>query len=230
MVSVDDRPLRALRPRELASLAASIYRDSPPFRKLLMTLRPYICPFERLIQCVPEGAAVLDVGCGAGLFLGLLAATGHRFRGVGFDASGSAIREATAMAAQLKAQGGPGELRFEHIDVRAAWPEGTFDVVSIIDVMHHVPLDHRQALLEQAQTALVPGGLLIFKDIGIRPRWRATANRFHDLVLAREWVQYTPLRDVEAWCCSRGLQPLTSETMNRLWYGHELVLFRNGSA
>ena len=195
-----------------------------------MTLRPYICPFERLIECVPDGAAVLDVGCGAGLFLGLLSATGRHFRGVGFDASGSAIREATAMAAQLKKRGGAGELRFECVDVRAAWPEGPFDVVSIIDVMHHVPLGHRQTLLEQARAAIVPGGLLIFKDIGIRPRWRATANRLHDLVLAREWVQYTPLRDVEAWGCSLGLEPLACETMNRLWYGHELMLFRNGSA
>ena len=215
---------RVWRPGELASLAASIYRESPPVRRLLMTLRPHICPFERLIESVPEGAAVLDVGCGAGLFLGLLAATGRRFRGVGFDASATAIREAAAMAALLKVQGNAGELWFEHRDVRSTWPEGPFDVVSIIDVMHHVPLDHRRALLEQARAALRPGGLLIFKDIGDRPRWRATANLLHDLLMTRELVRYTPLREVEAWGRVLAMEPLASERINRLWYGHDLML------
>jgi 2-polyprenyl-3-methyl-5-hydroxy-6-metoxy-1,4-benzoquinol methylase len=226
MVLIDDRQHRMWHPRELASLASSIYRESSPVSRLLMTLRPYICPFERLIEYVPEEANVLDVGCGAGLFLGLLAATGLKFRGTGFDASAGAIRQACTMGAHLKALGAAAVLEFEHRDVRAPWPEGPFDVVSMIDVMHHVPLDHRRSVLERCYSALRPGGLLIYKDIGDRPRWRATANRLHDLVMAREWVHYTPLCDVEAWTKQMGMEVRLSERINRKWYGHDLCLLR----
>jgi 2-polyprenyl-3-methyl-5-hydroxy-6-metoxy-1,4-benzoquinol methylase len=188
-----------------------------------MTLRPYISPFDRLIECVPEGSSVLDVGCGAGLFLGLLAATGRRFSGVGFDASAGAIRAARAMAGRVKDLGFEADLRFEHLDVRAPWPRGPFQVVSIIDVMHHVPLPSRRSVLELARAALQPGGLLIYKDIGDRPRWRAFANCLHDLVMTREWVRYTPLCDVKSWASDLGVEPIGVERINRLWYGHDLM-------
>jgi cyclopropane fatty-acyl-phospholipid synthase-like methyltransferase len=225
MALVEDQH-RFWQPRELAVLAASIYSESPWARKLLMTLRPYICPFDRLIDYIPEGSHVLDVGCGAGLFLGLLAGTGRRFRGVGFDASAGAVREACAMGALLESRGTAAKLKFEHRDVRAGWPEGSFDVVSIIDVMHHVPLDHRRSVIERCHAALAPGGLLIYKDIGHRPRWRATSNRVHDLLMAREWVRYTPLRQVEAWTRELGMEVRHSERINCLWYGHDLCLVR----
>jgi SAM-dependent methyltransferase len=215
------------RPSELASLAWSIYKGAPVANRWLMTLRPYISPFDRLIECVPEECSVLDVGCGAGLFLGLLAATGRRFRGVGFDASKDAIRAARAMAGRLKDLGFEADLQFEQVDVRAPWPEGPFQVVSIIDVMHHVPPPSRQSVLELARASLQPDGLLIYKDIGDRPRWRAIANCLHDLVMTREWVRYTPLQDVKLWAGNLGIEPIDVERINRMWYGHDLMLGRS---
>lgn len=226
MALVQDRRPREWNAGELASLAASIHRESPWVNRLIMGLRPHICPFERLIAYVPEHADVLDIGCGAGLFLGLLAVTGHRFRGVGFDASAGAIRAANTMSALLKSRGIAAELGFQHRDLRAPWPEGPFDVVSLVDVMHHIPLDERRAVLERCHDALRPGGILIYKDIGDRPRWRATANRLHDLVMAREWVHYTPLRDVKTWAGEFGMEVRHSERIDRLWYGHDSCLLR----
>lgn len=226
MVMVDDPKNRAWRPSELSSLSASIYRESPPVPRLLMTLRPFICPFERLIECVPEEATVLDVGCGAGLFLGLLAAAGRQFRGVGFDASSGAIRAACAMADRLRVLGYKADLRFEQIDVRSPWPEGRFDVVSMIDVMHHVALASRHSVLQLARAALRPGGLLIYKDIAENPRWRATANRLHDLLTTREWVRYTPLGDVKDWAQHLDMELRVSESIDRWWYRHDLCVFR----
>jgi 2-polyprenyl-3-methyl-5-hydroxy-6-metoxy-1,4-benzoquinol methylase len=221
---------RRWRPAELSSLASTLYRDGPFVRRLLMSLRPLICPFDELMGRVPGGSSVLDVGCGSGLFLGLLAASGLRFRGVGFDASRRAIQAARTMADRLGEQGREADLRFECLDARSPWPEGPFDVVSIIDVMHHVPPAERGAVLERACQATAPGGLLIYKDIAPRPRWRALANQLHDLVVAREWVRYTPLGDVARWGRRAGLELRDSRRIDRLWYGHELAIFGHPAA
>jgi 2-polyprenyl-3-methyl-5-hydroxy-6-metoxy-1,4-benzoquinol methylase len=87
-------------PAEVAAVARSLYPEGPFLMRLMQRWRPYICPFGPLIDQVPADASVLDVGCGGGLFLGLLRA-GRRLReGLGFDASRPAIAIAQAMAAR----------------------------------------------------------------------------------------------------------------------------------
>jgi len=51
----------------------------------------------RIWSCMYEGSRVLDVGCGSGLLLGLTAALGIKFEGVGFDVSHHGIDLATRM-------------------------------------------------------------------------------------------------------------------------------------
>src|SRR6266576_3469231 len=71
--------------------------------------------------------------------------------------------------------------------------------VSMIDVMHHVPPSFQKEFLLTACRHVRPSGLLIYKDMCRRPRWRAAANRLHDLVLARQWINYLPISQVELW-------------------------------
>jgi SAM-dependent methyltransferase len=214
------------RPTTLAALSWRLYSDAPPVQRWVMAHRPYICPIERLIEQVPVGATVLDVGCGAGLFLGLLAATGRQPHGWGFDSSGGAIQAALAMRGRVEELAISADLHFERRDASATWPEGWFDVVSVIDVMHHVPPAHHRAVFQSAHDAVKPGGLLIYKDIGPRPAWRAFANRLHDLIMAQQWIRYRAAPDVLGWAHELGLSPLLSERINRLWYGHDLLVFR----
>ena len=226
MSRLDNRQTRTWSPAELASLASTIYSEASPSRRLMLWLKIHSAPFDRLIDFVPEGASVLDVGCGTGLFLGLIAATGRRFRGVGFDRSADVIQIAQAMTSRVRSSSFEADLQFEHLDIHAPWPEGPFDVVSVLDVMHHVPIPHRRALFESACAALRPGGILILKDIGDRPFWRASANRLSDLLIAREWVRYTPRDLVETWGRELGLELLSLERIDRWCYGHELFVFK----
>jgi 2-polyprenyl-3-methyl-5-hydroxy-6-metoxy-1,4-benzoquinol methylase len=187
--------------------------------------RPYICPFEELIKHVPQGASVLDAGCGGGLFLALLAATGKRITGHGFDISPVAIDVARTMAESAKATGSA--LHFEVRPVEDQWPHREFDVVSMIDVMHHVPPSFQREFLLTACRHVRPGGLLIYKDMCRRPLWRAGANRLHDLVLARQWIHYLPIAQVEQWAGEAAMHLMhRADRLNRLWYGHELRVFQ----
>ncbi len=219
-------------PAALAALAASLYAPASGgvLLRLLQQYRPYIAPFEELLPLVPRGARVMDVGCGGGLFLHLLAARVGLGASVGFDASAGAIAVARSVrhAAEL-----PGLApAFAHVRVQEPWPgppthPKVFDVVSVIDVMHHVPAADQAGLIAQAARRVAPGGVLIYKDMCRAPLWRAAANRLHDLVLARQWISYAPVEQVEVWARAAGLEVERRAEFNRLWYGHELRVFRN---
>ena len=213
-----------LSPRILSDKATTLYPKGPALFRALQRYRPYICPFDELLPEVPSGASVLDIGCGGGLFLGLIDAIGLRPRGEGFDVSAPAIRLAKNMAASNRDHGG--ELHFQRLDPDSSWPAGEFDVVAMIDVIHHVPPAAQEDVIRRACQKAKPGGIFLYKDMVKRPRWRALANRMHDLVLARQWIHYVPVADVERWAADEEMKLERSELMNRLWYGHELRVFR----
>ena len=210
-------------PSKVAKIARTLYVEGPAMARAMQHYRPYISPFELLLPLVPPASRVLDIGCGSGLFLGLLAATGRLSAGLGIDSSRPAIALANRMASGLP--GGSG-VRFECRDASAPLPAEKYDVISLIDVMHHIPPAHQRAVLEQAIERVAPGGRLIYKDMVARPFWRAFANRAHDLLIARQWIHYLPLQDAIACATAKGCTVIENRTVNMLWYGHEIVVFQ----
>lgn len=221
------RAVPPVSPEELSAAARRLYTTGPALRRKLQHFRPYICPFEHLLPHIPQGAAVLDVGCGGGLFLALLADSGKLEgggRGVGFDISAGAIEMAQRMVERAPLVAGM--LQFQTLLATDAWPQGDFDVVSMVDVMHHIPPSAQQIAFEQAALRVRPGGVLLYKDMADRAGWKSIANRLHDLVLARQWINYASIETVESWANSIGLELTHREDINRLWYAHELRVFR----
>lgn len=207
---------------KLGTIAAGLYRDEAPLMRFLARYRPLICPFDRLLEVTPEGSRVLDIGCGVGLFLGLLAARGKLGVSTGFDSDRGAIECAKRMAART---GSSEALRFEHRAAEEAWPEGGHNVVTMIDVMHHVDRPAREGVIRQAARRVPLGGLFIYKDMCRRPLWRVGMNRLHDLVMARQLIHEEPVEHVEEWAAAEGLRCTLRERINLLWYGHELRVF-----
>lgn len=211
---------------ELALLAQQLYVEGPYLMRKMMHYRILICPFERLIPMVPAGASVLDVGCGAGLFLALLAGSARGVIGVGFDTSHRAIDVARRMTEQVRLKGREANLRFFRLDVTEPWPEGLFDVVSLVDVLHHIPPAHQKSVVEQAVKKVKPGGVLLYKDMADKPAFHAWMNRLHDMVVAKQWIHYLPLHHVDEWAGELGLDLTHGESLTRFWYHHDLRVFR----
>lgn len=208
---------------KIAGLARQLYRTGSPIPRISQHWRPYICPYHRLLELIPQNAQVLDVGCGAGLFLGLLAATGRIAGGLGFDNSGTAIALAQAMTTQLQEEHG---LQFVRLEATAPLPNGLFDVISMIDVLHHIPRRNQNLVFNQVAAHVPPGKHLLYKDMAARPCWRAGANRLHDLVFARQWIYYVPLELILEWSEAAGLVLIKQQVLDMLWYRHELLLFQ----
>jgi len=207
---------------QLAGISRAMYRDGPFLLRTLQHWRPYICPFENLVGYVREGARVLDIGCGSGLLLSLTAGVGIKFEGIGFDVSRPGFELATRMTGRAAALAPGATLSFQRLDIGDAWPPGSFDVVFLVDVLHHVDPKSQEAFFRQVLSKVGRDGILVYKDMCRRPWWRAQANRLQDLVIAREWIHYVPIQSVEKWAGDEGMKVVVRQDMSRFWCGHEL--------
>jgi len=213
--------MRSISRAEVLAAARSIYRDAPFGARLLQSLRPYICPFDHLLAHVPAGASVLDAGCGAGLLLALVAHFDPAAKGFGFDTSSQAIAVARDIA--KRPQFGS-RLQFETLRATEEWPAGGYDVVSLVDVLHHVPPSIQPGFISVALSRVRPGGLLIYKDMAHRPAWQAGWNRLHDLLLARQWINSRQMGEVRAWTCAAGATLVAERRVDIGPYAHELLV------
>jgi 2-polyprenyl-3-methyl-5-hydroxy-6-metoxy-1,4-benzoquinol methylase len=210
----------------LAELSRRLYASERWRWKFIQSLRPYICPFGEVLELVPQGARVLDVGCGSGLFLLFLASLGRISRGVGFDISCDAIAAAQAAAGTLSdAQ----QVRFSVRAVEEGIPHGDWTVVSAIDVIHHIPPQYQAGFVSDLCAATPPGARLIIKDMVAAPWWRSLANRLHDLVMARQWVHHVSPEAVKTWVDPR-MGCIHQSRTNMLWYGHWTLVFERARA
>jgi SAM-dependent methyltransferase len=217
---------RSVSNAEVIAVVNELYRTERSLDGLRQRLRPRIAPFHRLLPLVPPDSTVLDIGCGAGLWSGLLAVAGQASFVHGVDTSGAAVEVARRMREHL-----PEPLRdrlfFERRDATAGLPESEFDVVSMVDVVHHLPPRHQRPAIAEAWRRVRPGGLFLYKDMASKPWYCAAMNRMHDLVMAREWIHYYPVSGVEGMALRDGGSVEDAGTARMWWwYRHEWRLFR----
>jgi SAM-dependent methyltransferase len=206
-------------------LAAEYAEQFQGLERFFNAYRPNICPFEALLDAVPNASEVFDIGCGTGLFLYILRAEGKLSKGIGVDIDEDRLS---------KGRGALGRVDATNIDLQcvldfANWPSDHFDVVSMIDVLHHCPPAIQRTFFEAACDRVRPGGRLIYKDMCRSPLWMAWANRLHDLLMARQWIHYVPINDVEEWSAARGFRVIVAERINMYAYGHERVVLERKS-
>ena len=145
--------------------AWNAYEGEPLAARLHVVVRALTCPFGRLIDRFPATGAVLDVGCGHGLLVNLLARdpsrSGLQLHGIDHDAAKIATARRTAR---------PG-VTFSATPLTAV-PAAAYDAVSIFDVLYTVRREVWPDILRGCHRALRPGGRLIVKEVIDRPRWR----------------------------------------------------------
>lgn len=124
-------------------------------RPLLDVLLPLVPELRARLE---SGIRVLDLGCGVGEAITLLAREFPRSEFVGYDFYAPAIAKARASTAGLP------NLRFEVRDAAAIDDTSAFDVVFTFDSVHDQAVPQR--MLDNIHRALKPGGVHYMVDIG----------------------------------------------------------------
>ena len=194
-------PLRATRLR-MCSVCGTVLNDRSPSRKEEERIyesyssapKPEEAPIgaaqwqwvTRTLRPVAAGErlAVLDIGCGHGGFLTAARDSGAQVAGVELDPAGVATCRALG-------------LPVEHGSVfDTGLPPGTWDVITMWDVLEHLEFPRRA--LELALPGLCPGGLLVVRGRNARfhvpwkaayARCRGPMRRLHlrDLSCVHRW-------------------------------------------
>jgi len=198
-----------------------LYGKEPLMTRFLASYRPLICPFEALLAEIPSKATVLDIGCGQGVLLTLLAFRGQTASGTGFEANENALNVARRVVDSFSLP----NLHFLHGHNARQLPEEKYDIVMMIDVMHHVKIVHQRELFEAAAERVSLGGRMIYKDMSNRSPWCSLQNRLHDLLLARQIIHYVPIETVQTWALNAGLKLLHKKHVRLYGYAHDLLVF-----
>jgi uncharacterized protein (DUF2062 family)/2-polyprenyl-3-methyl-5-hydroxy-6-metoxy-1,4-benzoquinol methylase len=148
---------------------------------------------------LPSGGTLLDIGCGQGLMLALLAEAKRFDRLVGVELRPHRARLARA------ALGSDAEIVESDARTRST---GTARVVLLFDVLHMMPRPDQDALLAAAVRALEPGGMIVVREADASAGWRFQAVRFGNRLTALTsgaWRQTFAFRTLDEWrdCFSR---------------------------
>jgi 2-polyprenyl-3-methyl-5-hydroxy-6-metoxy-1,4-benzoquinol methylase len=117
-----------------------------------------------LVEDLERGIDVLDVGCGSGRALNLMAKSFPMSRFTGYDISEEAISTGSAEAEQQ----GIANLRFEIKDVTAFDASLQYDLITAFDAIHDQAQPDK--VLQGIATALHPDGTFLMQDIAASSR------------------------------------------------------------
>ena len=122
---------------------------------LINEILPLIPTFEKL----KSGIKVLDVGCGSGKAINLMAKSFPNSQFTGYDFSSEAIQNAINEAKEL----GLINVRFEKQDAASFSKNSYFDVITAFDAIHDQAKPDK--VLKNIKKALKPDGIFMMQDI-----------------------------------------------------------------
>ncbi|HYU35459.1 MAG TPA: class I SAM-dependent methyltransferase [Thermoanaerobaculia bacterium] len=145
----------------------------PSAARLHVLGRFLTCPFLRVLEHVPPGARVLDLGAGHGT-LARLAVEGGAARVVAVEPD---VRKTLPA------------FRHPQVWFVAGYADavaGAFGAVTVLDVLYRIPLTGWDPLLHTAFERLRPGGVFLLKEIDpehrLKGAWNRTQERIADLL------------------------------------------------
>jgi len=125
-------------------------------------LKTYQKRMKLVSKWLPDNARILDVGCAAGYFLRIAQQRGHDVHGV--ELSAAIAKEAIAALGADRVFNGS----LDDAVAARGWQPHSFDMVTIWDVVEHVP--EPQGLLASIRKLIKPGGKLLLETQNVQSR------------------------------------------------------------
>jgi len=123
---------------------------------------------DEIGQYLPHEGRCLDLGCGFGLFSLYYASILPRLHLHGIDKNARRIATARLSAARL----GISNVTYSVENVVDGRGGDLYDAAYMLDIIHHIPPSTVRPLVERLHSMLPVGGLLLVKDVDVRPTYK----------------------------------------------------------
>lgn len=168
---------------DIGAETRALWKNSSLTTRLHTRIRWTTAPFAKVEKELPTSGAILEIGCGHGLFSQFLALSSSARIVTGCDLDGEKIAEAKETSRNIS------NLSFIHND-GAQLPDGPWDAIVIVDVLYLLDAAAQKSLLENAKKLLRPNGVIVIKELDITPAWKYQAAKFQE-VLATKVLRIT---------------------------------------
>jgi SAM-dependent methyltransferase len=146
----------SFRSADATGFAPVLHPDAPAwYNRLIDNLQFHAMRRALAIAQIPQGARFLDIGCGTGRWLRRYQQRG--FRALGLDATLGMLRTAREHGTAAPLVTGEAQ--------RLPFPDASFDAVSDVTVVQHIPLASQPQALAEMLRVLKPGGHLILVEL-----------------------------------------------------------------
>lgn len=176
---------------------------------------------DEIGQYLPTEGAILDIGCGFGLFslyyAQLLPAA--RFRGIDLN------RRRVALAAEAARRLELSNATYEVGDAREWRADREYAGAYMLDIVHHIPPETVEPLLAELHKAVRPGGVLVVKDVDTQPAYKRWFTHALDLLMSPGGViHYWPAGELQALLERIGFRVYRHLMVDFLPYPHVLYV------
>jgi len=183
--------------------------------QLKISYRPFVCPFDDLLEIIPENESVFDIGCGSGMFLSLVATYKNPKKIYGIEINDKLIENANKLFQNLKFSS-----EFKKYDEKNIPDEiQNFNYIFLIDVLHHIPTKHQIAFLKNVYEKMSVGSKLIIKDIDKRNPLHYW-NKIHDIIFSGEIGNEPNSLQLQQELKAIGFEIITKSYRTMLLYPH----------
>lgn len=159
-----------------------------------------------------RGARVLDIGCGGGLLSEALAQAGAEVTAI--DLAPELVKVARLHALE---SGVSVDYRVQAAEDLAAEQPGSFDVVTCMEMLEHVPKP--ESVVQACATLVKPGGWIFFSTLNRNPKSFLLAIVGAEYVLnmlprgTHEYLKFIKPSELAGWCRTARLDLLQTQGM-----------------
>jgi SAM-dependent methyltransferase len=211
---------------ELGRRARARFGDAPAGVRAHVAVRWATAPLPAVLAQLPAGGRVVDIGCGHGLVSVCAALTDPSRTVLGVDIDPDKIRHAREAAAGIP------NLAFE-VAESGAVPPGPWDAAAFVDVLYLLPESEQRRLVAEAVAQLVPGGLVLIKEMGTEPAWKVRWNTLQETlsvkvlrITAGSEFDFVPPATMAGWLEELGLDVVARRLDRGRPHPHHLLIGR----
>lgn len=183
--------------------------------KLKISYRPMVCPFDDLLDIIPEHESIFDIGCGSGMFLSLVATYKNPEKVYGIEIDDKLIENAKKIFKNINV---PSE--FKKYNGNTLPQEiNSYKYIVLIDVLHHIPKQNQFPFLKNIYDMMNEESILIIKDID-RKNPLHYWNKIHDMVFSGEIGSEPNSLELQTELTNMGFKKITKSYRTMLLYPH----------